>query len=69
MRHHFQIVHQPSAPGIDIPIGREAAHWVGAELRLRRAPGLGEHNEHVVRTLLGRSYEEYVQLLVDGVLG
>ncbi len=69
LRHHYQIVQQPSAPGIDIPIDREAAQWVGAELRLRRAPGLGEHNEHVVRTLLGRSDEDYVQLLVDGVLG
>jgi crotonobetainyl-CoA:carnitine CoA-transferase CaiB-like acyl-CoA transferase len=68
LRHHFQIVQQPSAPGVDIPIDREAAQWVGAELRLRRSPGLGEHNEHVVRTLLGRSEEEYVQLLLDGVL-
>jgi benzylsuccinate CoA-transferase BbsF subunit len=68
LRHHFQIVQQPSAPGIDIPVDREAAQWVGAELRLRRSPGLGEHNEHVVRNLLGRSEEEYVQLLLDGVL-
>jgi len=68
LRHHYQIVQQPSAPGVDIPIDREAAQWVGAELRLRRAPALGEHNEHVVRTLLGRSDEQYVQLLIDGVL-
>ncbi|MFT7601297.1 MAG: crotonobetainyl-CoA:carnitine CoA-transferase CaiB-like acyl-CoA transferase [Acidimicrobiales bacterium] len=69
LRHHYQTVHQPSRPQIDIPIDREAAQWVGADHRITRSPGLGEHNEHVVRELLGRSEEEYVQLLLDDVLG
>ena len=69
LRHHYQVVHQPSDPSVDIPIDREAAQWVGSDHRIERSPGLGEHNEHVVRELLGRSEEEYVQLLVDEVLG
>lgn len=60
---------QPSRPDIDIPIDREAAQWRGTELLLNQSPGLGEHNEHVVRELLGRSEEDYVQLILDGVLG
>jgi crotonobetainyl-CoA:carnitine CoA-transferase CaiB-like acyl-CoA transferase len=69
LRHHYQIVHQPSAPSIDIPIDREAAQWRGWDHRLVRAPGLGEHNEHVLRDLLGYPEERYVQLLLDGTLG
>ncbi|MDH4144259.1 MAG: CoA transferase, partial [Acidimicrobiia bacterium] len=74
LRSHYQIVHQPSAPDVDIPIDREAARWLDRDgspqdHRLRRAPGLGEHNEYVVRDLLGRSEADYVQLLIDGVLG
>ncbi|MGY9071975.1 MAG: CaiB/BaiF CoA transferase family protein [Acidimicrobiales bacterium] len=68
LRDHVQIVHQPIAPDIDVPITREAARWVGEELLLKRSPGLGEHNEHVVKELLGRPDETYVQLLIDGVL-
>ncbi|MCP5024793.1 MAG: CoA transferase [Actinomycetia bacterium] len=66
---HYQIVHQPSAPDIDIPIDREAARWRGITHDLIRSPGIGEHNEHVVRDLLGRTEEEYVQLILDEVLG
>ncbi len=69
LRHHYQIVHQPVAPAVDIPIDREAARWRGADHRLTRAPMMGEHNEHVVRDLLGRSEQEYIRLLVDEVLG
>jgi len=69
LRNHYQIVQQPSRPDIEIPIDREAAQWRGTELLLNRSPGLGEHNEHVVRELLGRSEEDYVQLILDGVLG
>ena len=69
LRHHYQTVTQPSRPEIDIPIDREAAQWRGQELLLQRSPGLGEHNEHVARELLGLSEEEYVQLILDGVLG
>lgn len=68
LRHHYQIVHQPTAPEIDIPIDREAIQARGATHLLRRAPLLGEHNELVVREMLGKSEQEYLQLVVDGIL-
>lgn len=40
----------------------------GRQPGLRRPPKMGEHNEYVVRELLGLSEEEYVELLVEGVL-
>lgn len=69
LRHHYQIVHQPMAPDVDVPIDREAAQWRGADHRLVRAPMMGEHNEYVVRDVLGWSEEDYITMLVDDVLG
>lgn len=69
LRGHYQIVHQPVQPDVDIPIDREMAQWRGAELVLRRAPAMGEHNEQVVREMLGRSEEDYIRLIVDEILG
>jgi benzylsuccinate CoA-transferase BbsF subunit len=69
LRAHYQIVHQPVRPDLDIPIDREAAQWVGHDLILRRSPAIGEHNEHVICDLLGRSNDDYVQLVIDDVLG
>jgi len=68
LRHHYQIVHQPVAPDVDIPIDREMARWREAEHRLIRSPALGEHNEYVVRELLGRPEQDFIDLLVDEVL-
>jgi crotonobetainyl-CoA:carnitine CoA-transferase CaiB-like acyl-CoA transferase len=68
LRHHYQTVHQPSAPSVDVPIDREPAQWRGADHRLERAPGMGEHNEHVVRDLIGYTDDDYIQLVIDGVL-
>lgn len=69
LRQHYQIVHQPVDPSIDVPIDREPAQWRGADHRLSRAPMMGEHNEYVVREVLGHSEEYYIKLLVDDVLG
>lgn len=69
LRDHYQIVHQPHAPDLDIPIDREIAQWVGYEHRLERSPMMGEHNEYVVRELLGRSEEDYINMIVNDVLG
>lgn len=73
LRHHYQTVHQPSAPEIDIPVDGEAARWLSTEgvpLRhtLERSPGTGEHNEWVVTEVLGRSNDEYVNLLLNDIL-
>lgn len=69
LKHHYQIVQQPTAPDIDIPINREAATWIGSEHRLTRSPLMGEHNEYVVREVLGRSEEQYIELLLADILG
>ena len=68
LRDHYQTVHQPVAPDIDIPIDREAARWVGAAHELRRAPGVGEHNYYVVHDILGRSDEALAALIANDVL-
>ncbi|MGI9615328.1 MAG: CoA transferase [Acidimicrobiales bacterium] len=68
LRDHYQIVHQPSAPSVEIPIDGEPARWRGVDHRLHRAPGIGEHNEQIIRQLLGYSEEDYIQLVIDGVL-
>ena len=65
---HYQQVRQPMAPDVDIPIDREAARWVGAELVMRRAPTLGEHNQYVLQELLGLDDEAFVQLLANNVV-
>lgn len=69
LREHYQIVHQPVRPDIEVPIDREAARWVGADHRLERSPGTGEHNHHVICDLLGHSDDDYLQLVLDNVLG
>ncbi len=69
LRHHYQLVRQPSAPDLDIPIDREPARWRGHDHRLVRAPGLGEHNEYVLTELAGLPTEEYLRLVLDGTLG
>ena len=67
-RDHYQVVNQPVAPDIDIPIDREAAQWVGCEHRLGRSPGLGEHNEDILKNLLLKSDEEILELVIGNVL-
>ena len=65
---HYQVVRQPVAPETDILIDREAARWVGQTLDLKRAPMLGEHNQHVLQDILGKSDEEFVALLADDIV-
>lgn len=71
---HYQLVQQPNHADIDIPIDREVARWRSSDgthvdHRIRRAPQLGEHNEHVMCELLGESEQHYIDLLVRDVLG
>ncbi len=69
LHHHYQLLRQPARPDIDVPVDREAARWVGTEHQLRRSPSVGEHNHEIVCGILGRSDEEFAQLLIDGILG
>ena len=68
LRHRYQTVQQPGHLDVDIPVSREAIRFAGAEQTVERAPIIGEHTEYVVRDLLGLSDEEYVALLLGGVL-
>ena len=68
LRHHYQHLRQPSRPDLDVPVDREPVRWVGADHRLTRSPGVGEHGHEIVCGVLGRSDEEFAGLLADGVL-
>ena len=68
LRHHYQTVHQPVRPDLDVPIDREPARWVGCDHPLRRSPSVGEHNQHVICDVLGHTEDEYVELLLADVL-
>ena len=68
-RDHYQRVEQPSAPGFGIWI--DGAPWEFTHLpprTLKRAPMLGEHNEDVLRELLGMTADEVADLTAAGVL-
>lgn len=68
LRHRYQSVQQPGHLYVDIPVSRKAIRFAGTEQTVERAPIIGEHTEYVVRDLLGLSDEEYVALLLGGVL-
>ena len=68
-RDHYQYVRQPSAPEVEIAIDGEPIRFAGEERRvLRRAPVLGEHNEPILRDLLGLTQSEFDALVVEGVV-
>lgn len=68
LRQHYQHVTQSARPDVSVPVDREPVRWVGAEHRLTRSPGVGEHSYEVVCELLGKTDEEFATLLADGVL-
>ena len=68
-RDHYQYVRQPSAPEVEIAIDGEPIRFAGEERRvLQRAPVLGEHNEPILRDLLGLTQSEFDALVVEGVV-
>jgi crotonobetainyl-CoA:carnitine CoA-transferase CaiB-like acyl-CoA transferase len=69
MAGRFEVVHQPTDPGLDITIHGEPIRIRGLDNPVRRAPALGEHNEDVFRDIVGLDEEELVRLLADGVIG
>jgi crotonobetainyl-CoA:carnitine CoA-transferase CaiB-like acyl-CoA transferase len=69
-RDHYQQVEQPSHPGTEIWI--DGAPWEFAHLEprvLERSPMLGEHNQEVLSSLLGKSEIEIAELVAAGVVG
>ncbi len=68
-RAHYQHVRQPSDPSLDIAVDREAARFMHEDERiLQRAPTLGEHNEYVLREIVGLSQHEFDELVAAGVI-
>ncbi len=68
LRHHYQYVRQPIRPDLDVPVDREPVRWVGAEHRIERSPGSGEHAHEIVCGILGRDDAEFAALIAEGVL-
>jgi benzylsuccinate CoA-transferase BbsF subunit len=66
---HYQVVHQPTDPGLDIVVNGETVRFVGVDDAVRRSPALGEHNEYVFREIVGLSEGEFVDLVAAGVIG
>ena len=65
---HFHHVTDPSKPDADMLIDGEAIRFVGVDRQLAQAPVLGEHNEDVLRGIVGLSREEFDALVVEGVI-
>ncbi|MEE8422502.1 MAG: CoA transferase [Dehalococcoidia bacterium] len=65
---HYQRISQPSDPDVEVVIDRDAIRFAGVEHTLERAPMMGEHNEYVLRELLGVSRDEFDALVVEGVI-
>jgi crotonobetainyl-CoA:carnitine CoA-transferase CaiB-like acyl-CoA transferase len=68
LRHHYQRVRHPLAPDVELPIDREVIRFEGVDHAVRRGPMWGEHNEEIVREVLGIGEEEYTRLVLDEVL-
>jgi crotonobetainyl-CoA:carnitine CoA-transferase CaiB-like acyl-CoA transferase len=66
---HYQTVRQPSDPSVEITIDRDPIWMEGQPRELERAPMMGEHSEYVIRSILGRSREDFDRLVVAGVVG
>lgn len=64
----FEVVDQPTDPGIDITVHGEQVRFVGRENPVRRAPALGEHNEYLFRQVAGLDEERYLSLLAEGII-
>jgi crotonobetainyl-CoA:carnitine CoA-transferase CaiB-like acyl-CoA transferase len=67
-RNHYQRIHQPSEPQFDLTIDGEAIKIDSIGRILLRAPMMGEHNEYVIRELIGLTESEFDALVVRQVV-
>lgn len=66
-RGHFQILEHPEIGYHSYEMSAFHLSQTPAKLKMA-APCLGQHNEYILKELLGIPDDEFVQLLVDGVL-
>ena len=69
MMARFEVVHQPTEPGLAITVHGEPIRIVGRDNPVRRSPALGEHNAYVFGDILGLDEDEFVRLLETGTIG
>ncbi|MEO6398027.1 MAG: CoA transferase [Tepidiformaceae bacterium] len=69
MMGRFEVVQQPTEPGLAITVHGEPIRIDGRDDPVRRSPALGEHNEYVFREILGLDEDEFVGLLGTGTIG
>jgi benzylsuccinate CoA-transferase BbsF subunit len=67
-RRHYRTIRQPSEPDFELTVDGEAIHLDGKAPDVERAPMMGEHNEYVLRQLLGLTEAEVNELIVAGVV-
>ncbi len=67
-REFFRELDQPGAGRYPVSFGGLKLHRTPARI-IRPAPRLGEHNEYILKELLGLSDEEIAALERDGVIG
>ncbi len=67
-RRHYETIRQPTEPDFELLIDGEAIRFVGVERVLQRAPSLGEHNEYVLREVLGLSEADFDEFVVNGTI-
>ena len=68
LRDHYESVRSAGAEGTVIPVDRECLRFAAPHSPVRRAPLQGEHNEAILRDLLGLSDEAYTELVLAEVL-
>jgi crotonobetainyl-CoA:carnitine CoA-transferase CaiB-like acyl-CoA transferase len=66
---HYITIEQPPHPGIGVPIQNTPIQTAGSFRAVGRAPLYGEHNDYVLRDILGRSAADVQALRAAGVLG
>lgn len=65
---HFERVSREGEDSVTFTTHRQPSRLDGESMALRVSPVMGEHNEEVIRGLLGVSEDDYAALLADGVI-
>ena len=67
-RHFERVTREGDTDPVTFTTHRQPSRLDGESPALRVSPLMGEHNEEVLRGLLGLSPDEYAALLAEGVI-